>query len=129
LAASRPNIGDRAAIYDEGKPGGGVWIGEQATINLSPGESRTLHWVVSLEPVQNREEARILASKIDQDKGIPLFRKEWRRILPSLPGETDPVWRREMTWHAYVLEAMATYNEFYDETYIPQGQPMTTRWD
>ncbi len=49
------------------------------------------------------------------------FSREWKQILPTLEQENNPVLRREMQWHAYVLEAMATYSHYYRETKIPQG--------
>ena len=36
-------------------------------------------------------------------------------------NEKDEKLRKEMRWHAYNLEAMATYSEYYNETKIPQG--------
>ncbi|MCL6605688.1 MAG: hypothetical protein K6T94_22730 [Paenibacillus sp.] len=45
----------------------------------------------------------------------------WRQALPCLEDESDPVLRCEMLWNAYTLEAMATYSQYFKETYIPQG--------
>jgi len=122
LGSSKAGPGERAEMYTEPDTGGGRYIGERSSLSLTPGQSRTLHWIVSLEPTPGESLGRILAAKVDPAVSAPFFRKEWARILPALPNEKDPVWKREMTWHAYVLEAMATYNEFYGETYIPQGQ-------
>ena len=52
----------------------------------------------------------------------------WREYLPSFDGESDTALRRELIWHAYCLEAMATYCEFYEETKIPQGTCYDYLW-
>ena len=49
------------------------------------------------------------------------YAAEWKRILPQFADEKDSGLKQELQWHAYVLEAMATYSEFYKETKIPQG--------
>lgn len=45
----------------------------------------------------------------------------WKRVLPDLSDEKEEEFRCEMLWNAYVLECMATYNQYFRETYIPQG--------
>lgn len=53
--------------------------------------------------------------------GASDFSNEWKAVLPEFPEEQDSELKRELVWHAYVLEAMATYSEYYKETKIPQG--------
>ncbi|HEY4248973.1 MAG TPA: hypothetical protein VGM64_19265 [Lacunisphaera sp.] len=122
LGLSHASPGEKSEMYTEAGQSGGEFLGQRFSLPLAPGKSRTLHWVISLEPKPGENETRILADKVDPAATAPFFRKDWVRALPALRDEKDPLWRREMTWHAYVLEAMATYNEFYGETYIPQGQ-------
>jgi cellobiose phosphorylase len=57
-----------------------------------------------------------------------LFRNDWKSKLPKLTGETDLGLKQEMIWNAYTLEAMATYSEFYGETFIPQGMTYDYDW-
>jgi cellobiose phosphorylase len=57
-----------------------------------------------------------------------LFGAEWRRRLPAFADETDAELRREMVWNAAVLEAMATYKAYYDETIVPQGTVYDYMW-
>ncbi len=57
-----------------------------------------------------------------------LFRSEWKSKLPKMSGETDPLLRQEMLWDAYTLEAMATYSEYYGETFVPQGMTYEYDW-
>lgn len=45
----------------------------------------------------------------------------WLKVLPKLEEEPDEIFRCEMLWNAYVLESMATYSQYFNETYIPQG--------
>lgn len=57
-----------------------------------------------------------------------VFSEQWLKILPRFEEETDNALRQEMRWHAYNLEAMATYSSFYDETKIPQGTIYDYYW-
>lgn len=56
------------------------------------------------------------------------FAENWRKIIPAFETETDEILRRELMWHAYNLEAMATYSEYYGETKIPQGTIYDYDW-
>ena len=56
------------------------------------------------------------------------FGADWMEVIPSLSEETDEALRREMRWNAYVLEAMATYSEYFEETKIPQGCVYEYHW-
>lgn len=49
------------------------------------------------------------------------FASDWRKVIPRFTEETNGQMRREMQWNVAVLEAMATWREYYDETIIPQG--------
>ena len=49
------------------------------------------------------------------------FPKMWKEVLPNFTEEKDEVLQRELIWNTYVLEAMATYSHYYQETKIPQG--------
>ena len=53
---------------------------------------------------------------------------QWTKVLPSFPSEKDSELARELIWDAYVLEAMATYSEYYKETKIPQGTVYDYYW-
>ncbi|MCX7697571.1 MAG: hypothetical protein N2Z72_07770 [Bacteroidales bacterium] len=57
-----------------------------------------------------------------------VYSGNWLKILPKFENETDIQLRQELVWHAYNLEAMATYSEFYDETKIPQGTIYDYDW-
>lgn len=56
------------------------------------------------------------------------FAGHWKEVLPLFEKETDNDLRREMIWHAYTLEAMATYSDYYKETKIPQGTIYDYYW-
>lgn len=95
---------------------------------LSAGESKTIRMVsgYSFEKddrcIQNQIEDMVC--KIDQRiaaRSEGAYAYLWKRILPDFTKEADEVLRCEMTWNAYVLECMATYHQYFDETYIPQG--------
>ena len=59
----------------------------------------------------------------------PAWTKEWQDMLPSFPEAAEcEVPATELLWHAYTLEAMATYSEYYGETKIPQGIIYDYEW-
>lgn len=62
------------------------------------------------------------------EKGLSYYSKEWREIIPTFEDEKDDVFKREMQWNTYVLEAMATYSDYYKETKIPQGTVYDYDW-
>lgn len=49
------------------------------------------------------------------------FRPLWKKALPPWQDDDDPQLCREMIWNAYILQAMANWNEKYQESYLPQG--------
>lgn len=63
------------------------------------------------------------------DTEIPVWIGAWRDVLPQFPeSAAGEVPASELIWHAYTLEAMATYSEYYEETKIPQGIIYDYEW-
>lgn len=101
------------------------------SFTLAPGETRTLQLAVGFIFTEQAD----LPAKLDQitavtenlrenaDLSAPgAFSSLWQQKLPvTLQNEKDDTLRCEILWNAYVLEAMATYNRYFGETYIPQG--------
>ena len=56
------------------------------------------------------------------------YAKDWLKVLPAFDEEKEETFKGELRWHAYNLEAMATYSEFYKETKIPQGTCYDYSW-
>lgn len=56
------------------------------------------------------------------------FEEDWVNILPNFSKEKDEILKREMIWNTYVLEAMATYSNYYKETKVPQGIIYDYNW-
>ncbi|KGE18729.1 GH36-type glycosyl hydrolase domain-containing protein [Paenibacillus wynnii] len=95
---------------------------------LNPGEQRTIQFIVGWnfdraeESIQEQIEDMLTDSKSQfQGELTGAYAHLWRQALPCLEDESDPVLRCEMLWNAYTLEAMATYSQYFRETYIPQG--------
>ena len=88
---------------------------------LQPGESREFNFVIGLAPEAKPDAILALGESLKPTPDGEHFRADWKHRLPDLSHENDPVFRREMVWDAYNLEAMATYSEYYHETYLPQG--------
>ena len=86
---------------------------------IGPGESRTIAFVTGFYFPYTGETAEDEIRKLS-----PVhtgFSEAWAKILPDFSEEEDEGFRRELIWDAYVLEAMATYSDYYKETKIPQG--------
>ena len=107
---------------------------------IQKGESIRFQYVVGILHGREMKEIDELASAITVAANPVLSISEfslaggdthedaWRNYLPSFDGEPDEALRRELIWHSYCLEAMATYSEFYDETKIPQGTCYDYMW-
>lgn len=89
--------------------------------DLQPGEVIDFNLVVGLAPNGKADDILALGRGLRATKDGEHFRADWQRRLPDLSREKDPVFRREMIWNAHALEAMATYSEYYGETFVPQG--------
>lgn len=94
-------------------------------MKIEPGATAEFAMIVGFSMEQKYSDIR-LASKLLSDKSN--YRKEWAEILPDYSDEADPELRRELVWHTYMLEAMATYSEYYNETKIPQGTIYDYDW-
>ncbi len=94
--------------------------------SLQPGETKSFHIVVGLSYNNDfsiiSKQVKELFSQADfQQPSEGLFITQWKKKLPDFPAETNEIFKREMLWNAYVLEAMATYSSYFNETYVPQG--------
>lgn len=101
-------------------------------LTLKPNESRSFRLVIgfTFEPDElNAEQIRTAFSTDSDVTGVSsAYANEWRSIIPDFANESDADLRRELQWHAYCLEAMATYSEYYEETKIPQGTVYDYDW-
>jgi Glycosyl hydrolase 36 superfamily, catalytic domain len=68
------------------------------------------------------------AQLLSYDAAGSAFAKDWRQAIPAFAQETDTITRREMQWNVAVLEAMATWREYYNETVVPQGTVYDYTW-
>ncbi len=96
------------------------WEGE-----VPPQGSVSFDLVIGLTYGDTGDAAALAADLLDAaDRGQAedgLYAALWAKRLPDMARERNPVFRTEMPWHAYVLEAMATYNAYFGETFVPQG--------
>lgn len=89
------------------------------SFSLAPQEEKTFQLVIGFTMSGELSEAETIVNKLSSGKSD--FVDEWLKILPRFDNEPDEELKRELVWHAYCLEAMATYSEYYGETKIPQG--------
>ena len=116
----------------------------QGKLRLEPGEQIHQSFLLTLLPTgqlteleaackEMQQEQPDQQSKFDQQEQSDqilygYYAEEWNQVLPDFPEEKEEAIRQELRYHAYVLEAMATYSEYYDETKIPQGTAYDYDW-
>ena len=93
---------------------------------MKPGQTKTFHIVIGFQKDNNFSEIQRQIDELfdgadfgEQPDG--LFAGLWKDRLPDLSKESNPILKREMLWHSHFIEASAKYNEYYKETFIPQG--------
>jgi len=93
--------------------------------SLKPGESKTFHIMIGLYDKKNFSSVSAQIEHFMQGTDLKntegAFTQLWKTKLPDFSGEKNEVLKREMLWDAHFIEATAKYNEYYKETYIPQG--------
>lgn len=108
-------------------------LGVRAKLTLKPGESREISSVFGYTRDESKTAIDKLAKALRSDSSTTeergsVFLDEWRKVIPAFSAETDVQLRREMQWNVAVLEAMAGWREYYDETIIPQGCMYDYAW-
>ena len=106
--------GTGAAASDDGK------LSTSQTFTLKRGEKKTIGTTVGF--MFDADFDKIQAVRNSWGQAC------WRDVLPTFDDETDRKLARELTWHAYNLEAMATWSAYYHETKIPQGTVYDYYW-
>lgn len=105
----------------------GDWMGASFAFTLQPGGKRNLGMVIGF---QFHKEASVAAGQVAELLKCQDYRLSyengayghlWKKALPVFEEEAEEVLRMEMIWNAYVLECMATYHQYFNETFIPQG--------
>ncbi len=101
-------------------------LSAQISTILKSGQTKTFHVVIGLADgnsfaeVQNQVDD-LFAGSGENEPNDGLFADLWKSKLPDLSTEKNEVLKREMLWNAHMLEASAKYNDYYKETFIPQG--------
>lgn len=112
--------------------GNGSGINVEVSLRLEPGEVRVIRMIVGYSFEYGYSTQENICSELSSGKTasepICAFSDDWLEIIPEIGEEPDEELRRELRWHAYNLEAMATYSEYYGETKIPQGTIYDYHW-
>jgi cellobiose phosphorylase len=108
-------------------------IGIHSRFTLKAGESREVSCVLGYTRDASVEAIDQLAQPLRSEPSTKsengsAYITEWRKIVPDFSAESDPQLRREMQWNVAVLEAMASWREYYNETIIPQGCMYDYAW-
>jgi cellobiose phosphorylase len=124
-SVARPIAGDNIA----GHPS----LGVECKIVLQPGEQREISFLVGYTRDVSPAAVALLVAKLRPGADMhhemaSAFAPAWSRVVPAFAAEKDPALRREMRWNVAVLEAMATWRSYYDETVIPQGTMYDYQW-
>ncbi|WP_443747167.1 GH36-type glycosyl hydrolase domain-containing protein [Asticcacaulis solisilvae] len=127
--ASLALIGRGAVPGSRALSPGAAWLDTTVTGRLKAGESRTMTFVVGLCPDQDTAALQAFSAGLGAGEDGVHFGGEWQAALVKFRTLADPVLRRELTWNSHALLAMATYNSFYGETFIPQGMTYDYQMD
>ena len=109
-------------------------VGVNWSGSLKAGEERELSFLIGYQRNASLESIETLARKLHPPQSSSersngsAFGKEWRQVIPAFTQESDGSLRRELQWNAAVLEAMATWREYYNETVVPQGTVYDYTW-
>jgi hypothetical protein len=104
----------------------------RSDLQLGPASEKEITFVIGYSHDSSVAAIEALAAKLLGAPASPApgarFAEAWRKAIPEFAGEPDADFRRELRWDAAVLEAMATYREYYDETVVPQGTVYDYLW-
>ena len=108
-------------------------IGARWSGTIAPAGSHDFSFVVGYTRDLSQESIDALASQLRPSTAkrrapTSAFAESWRRSIPGFEKEPDPILRREMRWNVSMLEAMATWREYYNETVVPQGTVYDYTW-
>ncbi len=119
-------------------PGGSAgiashWLGAEWAGTIQPGHTRTLSFIVGYSRDTSPFALDTLTSGFSPAPAMTKtpassFGTAWLAVVPAFASEPDPVLRREMRWNAAVLESMAIWREYYNETIVPQGTEYDYQW-
>ena len=104
------------------------------SFTLKTNEEKTLSFIVGYDIEQNDNSVTTMKNEFTEDLKTrqlgqnSLYSKEWAAKLPDFKKESDTIMRRELVWNAYVLDALAKYSAYYNETFIPQGMTYDFNW-
>lgn len=113
-------------------------IGARSEFILHPDEEKVIKLIIGYSFENENSSIEQISKELNQaQKELPVgknhipasaFASDWLKVLPQFDKEPDMQLRSELIWHTYVLEAMATYSEYYKETKIPQGTVYDYDW-
>lgn len=112
--------------------GGSNGICAKLSFTLAPNEEKTFGIIIGYSFEYGSSTQNGICAELSTVKTVTepvcAFAEEWLKIIPAFENEKDETLRRELRWHVYNLEAMATYSEYYNETKIPQGTIYDYHW-
>lgn len=119
--------------YGSARTSGLSSIGIRSSFALKPNETREIECVLGYTREPSDEAIASLAQELrppagEQPASGSAFVAEWRKIVRQFASESDPELRREMQWNAAVIQSMAKWREYYDETIVPQGCMYDYAW-
>lgn len=100
------------------------------SFKLGANKEVTLNFIVGYSSASNDSEINEiitdLGSSTNQKQDVAnhcigLFTNEWSENVLSFENEKDKELKNELIWHNYNLEVLATFSDFYKETFIPQA--------
>lgn len=103
---------------------GGRCKGQYAT-SLKSGESCEISYIIGYTLEDSEEERAAIRRALMEEESVS---EAWSKQVDHFREESDPELRRELVWHNYVLEVMANYSDYFQETFISQGCMYLYTW-
>lgn len=118
------NRGFKTNVFTKDSDTSGKHLGVSISATLAAEQSITAYFVIGTTSSDTTDIKPVIGAvnaNTGDTKFISPFLSHWKKCLPDFSQEKNQHLRNEMQWNAYVLESMANYSAFYDETFIPQG--------
>ena len=103
-------------------------FGVGATLTVAPGQSVRVQYAIGHAFTSDALADRAAADALVTGSRDGGFTHEWRRTVPTFAERPSGAARREAQWNAAMLDQMATWRDYYDETIVPQGTTYDYDW-
>jgi cellobiose phosphorylase len=117
-------------------------VDDQSILNsnsfvLDPGDQKNMRFIIGYSLDRKDSDINTICDRLENSTFRPntnsnlsegAFVKKWKDNLKTFGSEAAPDLQRELFWHNYSLETLATFSHYFEETFIPQGTMYYFSW-